>query len=67
MESEEEDTSEESETEEGNQPQAEKPTLKPIKGKDLELQIYAKQSEPFPKKVLDLKGLTKGMLKGTYK
>lgn len=66
-ESTEEETSDESETDEGTQSHTETPALKPIKGEDIGLQIYAKQSEPFPKKGLDLKKLTTGMLRGTYK
>lgn len=31
------------------------------------LQICSKQSEPFPKEGLDLKKLTTGLLKGTYR
>lgn len=63
----EEETTDDSEEEENTLSQTEIPTQKPIKGKDIGLQIYAKKSEPFPKKGLDLKGLTTGMLKGKFK
>lgn len=57
----EEETTDISEEEENTQ--TETLTLKPIKGKDIGLQIYAKQR----KTGLNLKGLTTSMLKGEYK
>lgn len=45
----------------------ETPSQKRIKRKDLGLQIFAKNSEPFSEEGMDLRKLATGLLKGTYK